>query len=99
MKLLQGVRWRPCFRGVLGRKIAFVDAKPESIHEDMTKMGLPEFVVVTVLRFYETVREGRWHISSAVRDLLGRPATSYESWLSTNADFAKGPAVARFMNK
>jgi uncharacterized protein YbjT (DUF2867 family) len=73
----------------LGRTVTFADVPPNKMREGMTKIGIPEFVVVTILRYCETVREGRWYPTSSVRELLGRPATSYEAWLKTNADSLK----------
>jgi hypothetical protein len=74
---------------VLGQTVAFADAPPGRMREDMTKIGLPEFVVTAILRYCETVREGRWYSTPAVRELLGRPAISYEAWLTANAESLK----------
>jgi nucleoside-diphosphate-sugar epimerase len=91
---LTGRQMAATIASVLGRTVTFVDVPPEKMRETITAIGIPEFVVVTILRYCETLREGRWYLTPCVRELLGRPATSYEAWLKTNAESLKARFAA-----
>jgi uncharacterized protein YbjT (DUF2867 family) len=69
----------------IGRTVRFVDQRPDEARTAMLAIGIPEFIVQTVLRYYETVREGRWYATGAVADILGRSPRSYDAWLQDKA--------------
>jgi len=66
----------------LGKSVRFMDAAPDEFRGAMLSMGIPVFVADTILRYCETVREGRWYVTSAVADILGRPPRTFDAWLS-----------------
>lgn len=69
----------------LGKGVRFVDADPDESRSAMVGMGIPAFVVDTISRYCETVREGRWYTTGAVADILGRPPRGFDAWLSERA--------------
>jgi uncharacterized protein YbjT (DUF2867 family) len=71
---------------VLGKDIRFVKADQQESRSLMTRVGIPGFVIETVLRYYETVRENRWYTTAAVADILGRAPRSYDAWLREKAE-------------
>lgn len=65
----------------LGKAVRFVDVQPDEARAAMLGIGIPAFIADTILRYCETVREGRWYATSAVADILGRPPRTFDAWL------------------
>ena len=83
--LLTGEQMARKISVALGKAVRFVDRPPEEARAAMLGMGIPDFIAGTILRYCETVREGRWYTTSAVADVLGRPARGFDAWLSEKA--------------
>jgi uncharacterized protein YbjT (DUF2867 family) len=69
----------------IAKAVRFVDSPPEEMRAALVSKKAPSFVVDSVLRYFETVREGRWHTTAEVSDILGRPPRTYDAWLQDNA--------------
>ena len=69
----------------IAKAVRFVDSPPDEIRAALLSERAPDFVVDSVLRYFETVREGRWYTTGAASDILGRPPRSYDAWLRDNA--------------
>jgi len=69
----------------IAKAVRFVDSPPDEIRAKLLSKRAPDFVVDSVLRYFETVREGRWYTTGAVSEILGRPPRSYDAWLRNNA--------------
>jgi uncharacterized protein YbjT (DUF2867 family) len=83
--LLTGEQMATKIGMTLGKSVRFVDAAPDEARGAMLSMGIPVFVADTILRYCETVREGRWYATSAVADILGRQPRTFDAWLSEKA--------------
>jgi uncharacterized protein YbjT (DUF2867 family) len=69
----------------IAKEVRFVNLAPAEARTAMLEIGIPDFVAGTILRYCETVREGRWYTTGAVADILGRPPRSFDEWLSEKA--------------
>lgn len=70
-----------------GREITYVPEEDREMAERLGELGWPPERVEVVLDFFGSIREGaRAAVTSDVRDLLGRPATSFESFAEEHAD-------------
>ena len=67
----------------IARAVRFVDSPPEELCGSLEGKA-PPFMVESVLRYFETVREGRWYTTTSVPEILGRSARSYDAWLRDN---------------
>jgi hypothetical protein len=74
----------------IGKAVHFVDSPPDEIRAALLSRRAPDFVVDSVLRYFETVREGRWFRTGAVSEILRRPPRSYGAWLQDNARTPRG---------
>ena len=71
---------------VLGRPVRFVDVPPAAAREGMRQAGVPAPFADAVLELdAATAAGGTDGVTSTVPDLLGRPATSFETWARRNA--------------
>ncbi|HEY1954183.1 MAG TPA: SDR family oxidoreductase [Polyangiaceae bacterium] len=70
----------------IGKPLRYVDTPETAFGDQMTKMGLPAFVLEPVLGFYRMVREGKMEETKPdVERLLGRKARSFADWVAENA--------------
>jgi len=70
----------------IGKEVHFVNIPPEAYREQMTKMGVPEFILSPALAYQEMVNQGKLAVLYPdVENILGRPAGSYENWLAPHA--------------
>jgi len=70
----------------IGKQIHFVNIPPEAYREQMTKMGVPEFILGPALAYQAMVNEGKLAVLYPdVLNVLGRPAGTYVNWLATHA--------------
>jgi len=83
--LLSGSEIAAKISAELGKKVGFIDSTPGDSRSLMTRIGIPDFVVETILRYCETVREGRWHTTNSVAEILGKPPRDFDAWLRDKA--------------
>jgi uncharacterized protein YbjT (DUF2867 family) len=83
--LLTGEQIAAKIGAAIGKAVRFDDPPPDEIRAALLSKRAPDFVVESVLRYFETVREGRWHTTGAVSEILGRPPRTYDTWLRDNA--------------
>jgi len=70
----------------IGKAVNFVNIPPEAYREAMTKMGVPEFILGPALDYQAMVNAGKLAVLHPdVENVLGRPASTYDNWLSTHA--------------
>lgn len=70
----------------LGREVRHVDVPDAAFREGLTNAGVPPAIVDNLARYYALVKAGEFEmVTSAVPELLGRPARTFEEWVAENA--------------
>jgi uncharacterized protein YbjT (DUF2867 family) len=66
----------------IGRPLRFVDVPPEAARDGMLEAGMHPLLVDALLELMARVRAGHGAtVSTAVADVLGRPARTFDAWL------------------
>jgi uncharacterized protein YbjT (DUF2867 family) len=65
---------------VTGKPFKFVDVPEAAWRQEMLNAGFPPPMVDTLLVYFASVKAGRWHATSTVAELLGRPARTFDEW-------------------
>ncbi|MFF3573429.1 NAD(P)H-binding protein [Nocardia jiangxiensis] len=74
----------------LGRTIVYIDRPPVDFAADLVAQGLPDRFAADVAALYADVACGSLAgITSAVRDLTGRPATTFAEFLAREQDLLR----------
>ena len=71
---------------VLGRRVRFQPVPREAALQAMVGNGLPQPIAESVLTIRERSVDGQAHISTAVAELTGKPARSFEQWVADHAE-------------
>jgi uncharacterized protein YbjT (DUF2867 family) len=67
----------------IGRPLKFVDVPKEAARAGMIDAGLPSSQADAVLMMFEAIKTGKiWPPTAAISELLGRPAHSFDEWVS-----------------
>jgi uncharacterized protein YbjT (DUF2867 family) len=70
----------------IGRPLKFVDVPKESARAGMLAAGLPSSQADAVLMMFDGIKAGKvYPPTTAIAGLLGRPARSFDEWLSDHA--------------
>ena len=76
---------------VLGRQIPFEEVAPDEFRKE-TEGSWPQPVVDMLLDAWGATIGTPAHVTTAVADILGRPARSFRQWVASNATaFTEGP--------
>lgn len=69
----------------LGTPVRHVDIPDQAFRDGMARFGAPPVLVDSLARYFAMVRAGEFAmVTTAVPDLLGRPARSYARWAEEN---------------
>src|SRR5437868_6001040 len=69
-----------------GRTIVYQDVPEDALRQGLLAMGIPAAIAESFLTFFAGVRHGKvFPPTSAVANLLGRPARSFDEWARDNA--------------
>jgi uncharacterized protein YbjT (DUF2867 family) len=83
---LSGAGYAAKLASVLGRPVSFVDVPPAAAHEGMIQSGMPARYADAVLDLLAAMKAGRYDaVTDTVREVTGRPATTFEDWARRNA--------------
>lgn len=76
---------------VLGREVRYVDVPRQAVVDSMTSIGIPAFLAEDLGTLYASLQDGRGaRVTTAVRDVTGRPARSFADWARDNAAALQG---------
>jgi len=71
---------------VLGTEVRHIDIPDEAFRDGMSKAGAPPPLVDSLARYYAMVKANEFDmVTSAVPDLLGRPARTFGEWATEHA--------------
>lgn len=71
---------------VLGKKVTFVDVRPEAAREGMLKSGIPPVYADALLDLLAAMKAGRVDVvTNGVEDVTGQKAGRFEEWVRRNA--------------
>ncbi len=75
---------------VIGRPVEYVDVPTEAYGASLQQVGLPDFLVNSIIPLYEAIRAGHLAtVTDGVERLTGRPARTYREFAQTHrAEFA-----------
>lgn len=68
-----------------GTKLTFVDVPSARAFENLLKAGVPPRQAQALLIYFSMVKERRISVLPTVREVLGRPARTFEDWMFANA--------------
>ena len=77
----------------LGRRLRFVELSPDEFRQDMTGLGAPAPVIDMLLNAWQAASGIPAYQTSALADILGRPARTFRQWAEDHAEIFRAPAA------
>ena len=70
----------------LGKPLQYVDVPIDEARAGLERVGMPASFIDAMIELMWSIRRGESaYVTDTVRQILGRPARSYESWVSDHA--------------
>ena len=74
----------------LNKSLKYVSLPAEEFRKGLIAQGAPEVMQDAALQFFTQVSNGRFdYKNSVVKDVVGKPANSFDNWLDKNINIFK----------